>query len=361
MRALWMLLAALAAPGGARATDPAASVRDGLAWQAPAVTATDAQERTFRSGAVTLSGTLFMPRGGTRVPVVIALHAAASPERDSPLYRHLVEMLPPMNVAVFVFDRRGSGRSGGTLEDSDYVALADDGIAALRMLAQDPRVDPQRIGFWGLSQGGWLSLLAAARTSEAAFAVSVSAPMTPPDVQMNFAVANILRVRGFPQAVVDQAIAARTAVDDFQRGTLDRATAQRQLDAAVSEPWFEHTYLSRTLEDPERSRWAKEIRYEPLAVVATVRQPALVIYGSVDPWVPVQTSVDRLRANSARFPSIAVAVVAGADHTMSMSVSAADQLDPDLFPRAAPDSAEYFGLLGAWLTKQGIASPATRR
>jgi dipeptidyl aminopeptidase/acylaminoacyl peptidase len=156
------------------------------------------QERTFQNSGVTLSGTLYAPKVQGRIPAVIALHAASSPTRDNPLYAHLREMLPPLKIAVFVFDRRGSGKSGGKLEDSDYSVLADDGIAAQRMLMQDPRIDPRRVGFWGLSQGGWLSLLAASRSPDAAFAISISAPLTTPDVQMNFAVANILRIKGYP-------------------------------------------------------------------------------------------------------------------------------------------------------------------
>lgn len=359
--AFWMLLTALTAADAVRAEDGAGSVREPPPWHASPGTTIDAEERTFENGAATLSGTLFAPRGDGRIPVVIVLHAASSPERDSPLYRHLVEMLPPMNVAVFLFDRRGSGRSGGKLAESDYELLADDGIAALRLLAQDARIDPRRIGFWGLSQGGWLSLLAASRSRQAAFAVSVSAPMTTPDVQMNFAVANILRIKGYPPSDIEHAVAARTAVDDFLRGRLDRATAQQALDAAVTRPWFEHIYLSRTLEDPQRSRWAREMRHDPLTVMDAIGLPTLVIYGSVDPWVPVQASVDRLRVESARLPAVDVAVIAGADHAMATSVSAADQIDPALFPRAAPDSPSYFGLLGAWLASQGIASPPTRK
>lgn len=361
MAALWMLLTALAAPDAARTADAAGIVRELPPWHASPGTTIDAEERTFENGSATLSGTLFAPRGDGRIPVVIVLHAASSPERDSPLYRHLVEMLPPMNVAVFLFDRRGSGRSGGKLAESDYELLADDGIAALRLLAQDARIDPRRIGFWGLSQGGWLALLAASRSPEAAFAVAVSAPMTTPDVQMNFAVANILRIKGYPPSDIEHAVTARTAVDDFLLGRLDRATAQQTLDAAVTRPWFEHVYLPRMLEDPQRSRWAREMRHDPLSVMNAVKQRVLMIYGSVDPWVPVQASVDRLRAEPARFPAVDVAVIAGADHTMSTTVSATDQIDPDLFPRAAPDSSSYFGLLGAWLTRQGIASPPMRK
>lgn len=36
--------------------------------------------------------------------------------------------------------------------------LSDDGVAAFQMLAQKARIDPKRIGFWGLSQGRWLAL-----------------------------------------------------------------------------------------------------------------------------------------------------------------------------------------------------------
>lgn len=353
--ALGALLAAALPAVAAGAADTGTAVAS-PPWSAPPSTLVEVHERTFPSGGVVLSGTLYVPRAATRVPAVVVLHAASSPERRNPLYAHLIAMLPALKVAVFVFDRRGSGRSAGSLDDSDYEMLADDGIAAQRLLTQDPRIDPQRIGFWGLSQGGWLALLAASRSPRTAFAVSVSAPMTTPDAQMNFAVANILRIKGFAQADIDEAIAVRTAVDDFQRGKRDRASAQKLLDAAAAKPWFEFIYMARTFRDPDQSRWAREIRHDPFAVLSGVRPPALVIYGSADPWVPVQTSVERLRAAAARHPNIDVTVIAGADHAMATNVAPADQIDPGLMSQAAPQSAEYFGVLGAWLVRQGIAT-----
>jgi uncharacterized protein len=104
------------------------------------------------------------------------------------------------------------------------------------------------------------------------------------------------------------------------------------------------------------------MRHDPLTTLDGVKQPALVIYGSGDPWVPVQTSVERLQASAARHPNVEVAVVAEADHAMATTVSAADQIDPVLSANEAPDSAEYFGLLGAWLAKQGLAqAPRSKR
>src|ERR1043165_5696498 len=83
------------------------------AWSAPASTIVAAEEREFQNGDVHLYGTLYLPRGVKPFPVVIALHSASSATRDLPLYQHLKDLLPALGYAVFIYDRRGSGRSGG--------------------------------------------------------------------------------------------------------------------------------------------------------------------------------------------------------------------------------------------------------
>jgi uncharacterized protein len=181
-------------------------------WNASATTTIVQEEKVFHSAGAELSGTLYLPRGGKALAAVVVTHAASLPLRDQPLYRHLKEMLPSLGIAVFLYDRRGSGRSGGDLKASDYTLLADDAIAAVRAVNIDLRIDPRRVGIWGLSQGGWLALLAASRSPQVAFAVSISAPMVTPDLQMIFLSANILRVNGYSQADIDQAIATRKAV-----------------------------------------------------------------------------------------------------------------------------------------------------
>jgi uncharacterized protein len=329
-------------------------------WSAPASTSRIEEERTFRNGDTPLSGTLYLPASTRSVPAIVIFHAASAPTRDLALYRHLKQIGPALGVAVFIFDRRGSGKSGGQPAHGDYEALADDGIAGLRMLARDRRIDPKRIGFWGLSQGGWIALLAASRCPETAFAIAISAPMTTPDVQMIFAVANILRIRGYSQADIDLAVAARKAVDDFERGNLDRATAQKRLAAAAAKPWFKLIYMDRTFHDPDKSGWAREIRHDPLAILPRVKAPTLVIYGAADPWVPARLSVERLLASAAQHPNITTVVIAGADHDMSLTTSLEAQVDPARLSDQEPDAPEYFARLAAWLTAQGFGTGVPR-
>jgi hypothetical protein len=327
-------------------------------WSAPASVSVMEEEKIFENGSNKLSGTLYLARGRKPQSAIVLTHAAAAPLRDLPLYQHLKEMLPPLGIAVFIYDRRGSGKSGGDLQTSDYTLLADDAIAGVRMLKADPRIDPQRVGIWGLSQGGWLALLAASRSSEPAFIIAASAPLVSPDVQMMFRSINSLRVHGYPQVDIEQMIAARKAVDDYMRGTGDRATAQRLVDAAKTKPWFKQLYMSETVADRATSRWRKEIEFDPLRAIDGVKIPALVIYGALDPVVPVAASVERLRS---AYPKFDVAVIAGADHAMQVSVPAQVQMDPARTHEQAPEAAEYFAILASWLTRQAIATPVQSR
>lgn len=362
--ALAGLLAAAAPPQSMSAqSEIATKLRplDAVPWETAATTTIDAEERTFQAGGATLSGTLYTPRDGRNLAAVVAFHGAQFPLRDTPLYRHLPQMLAPLGIAVFVFDRRGSGRSGGELKDSDYAMLADDGIAAQRMLATDPRIDPARIGFWGLSQGGWIALLAAQRSPGAAFAISVSAPLTQSEPQMLFAIANSLRIKGYPQAEIDMAVRTRATIAAYYRGETDRAAAQEALDAALPRPWFNLTYLPRALTDPKTSRWPREMANDPLATIGEVDIPALLLFGARDPWIPVQTSVDRLKTLESERRNIEWAVIADADHTMSVSAPPWQQIDPAYMSDDVPEAPDYFSIVANWLTRLAITNQSAVR
>lgn len=319
-------------------------------WSAPPTTQIATEAKTFRNGNATLSGTLYLPRGGQGFGAVVVTHTASKPRRDAPLYQHLTGMLPPLGIAVLTYDRRGSGQSGGSLKDSDYSMLADDAIAAVRMLKADKRIDPDRIGIWGLSQGGWLSLLAASRSSDVSFVVSIAAPLVTPDVQMMFRSESYMRINDYSEAEIAQMRATRQAVDDYMRGTGDRAVAQALVDAAATKPWFDQLYLGKTVGDRATSRWRREIEYDPLPTLDQVQVPALILFGADDPVVPVATSVARINARSRA--KLTVRVIANADHHMATSMSPKSQMDPTQTEKVRPEALEYFSTLAAWLTDQ---------
>jgi fermentation-respiration switch protein FrsA (DUF1100 family) len=97
------------------------------------------------------------------------------------------------------------------------------------------------------------------------------------------------------------------------------------------------------------------MQFDPMTMLDKLSAPVLMLYGQDDPWVPVRSSLDRLRAIGKEHANRSVVVVAGADHTMMLGVDPKDQVDPMFFPKEAPDAPAYFAFLAAWLAQHGFA------
>jgi uncharacterized protein len=336
----------------AQASGAGANVSD--LWQV-AGTKIVSQEVQFSNGQAHLAGTVYLPETGDHLPGVVVLHHAGLATRDAALYRHLKEGLPVLGFAVLVFDRRGSGQSSGDFASADFETLADDAIAGQRALAKISRIDQTRIGFWGLSQGGWLAVLAAGRNSNSAFAVAVSAPLVTANEQMQFATSNLLAVRGYSESDVGEMLDARKAWIGYLHGANSRAVAVAALRKSELKPWFDLAYLpkaSQVTTDPEHDASRKRLDDDPLAAVLKVKVPVLFLYGDSDPWVPVARSVERLRTLSSQHPNIDYAVVVDANHEMMFPVNDKMEIDASATRRAAPQAPTYFMILGSWLSRR---------
>ena len=88
----------------------------------------------FASQGVILAGELDLPLGDSPAPLVFVIHHSGPVDRDS--YGYLAELLVAEGYAVFRFDKRGTGMSGGEYgccESKDALAayraaIAQDGI-----------------------------------------------------------------------------------------------------------------------------------------------------------------------------------------------------------------------------------------
>jgi dipeptidyl aminopeptidase/acylaminoacyl peptidase len=331
--------------------NPLASASD--RWHVAVTPPVDSQEVQFTNGNAHLVGTVSLPRNGNHLPAVVVLHDAGIPTHEAALYRHLRKGLPALGFAVLIYDRRGRDESYGDPR-VDYETLADDAIAGQHALARLPRIDPARIGFWGLSQGGWLAVLAAGRSQEAAFAISVSAPLVAADEQMQFATSNLLTLRGYSPSDVREMLETRRAWAGYLRGTNSREVAVDALRKSESKPWFNISYLpsvSRLTTDPEHDPTRRTLDDDPVAAVRKAKVPLLFLYGDSDPWVPVAQSIERLQSLTRELHNIEYAVVAGANHEMMSPVNETMQIDQNTIRNDAPQAPTYFILLGSWLSR----------
>lgn len=326
-----------------------------LPWQVASVPGVAQHEVHFANHGVRLAGTLYMPETGSNLPAVVVLWGAALPTRQFALYRHLTEGLPAMGVAVLVFDRRGSGASDGTTHGTDYELLASDGVAAAHFLSKNPRIDVRKIGYWGLSQGGWLAVLAASQDKGAAFAVSVSAPLVTPAEQMDFAVSDLLAVHGYSQANIGQAISVRHAWQGFLRGRVDFDAALKAIQGAERKPWYGLEFMPDAedlAKKPENEEWKKDMDYDPLRIADNVHVPVLFIYGGADPWIPVARSIERLQTLAKGHPNLEYRVIAGANHSMMLPKKVTMAFDHETLLSEAPTAPAYFMVLASWIEQQ---------
>lgn len=329
-----------------------------LPWYSPATVRVISEPITFSNEGATLRGTLYIPNVGRKVPAIVVLHGASDPLASTPLYAHLSDGLPQIGVAVLLFDRRGTGASSGNPE-VPYATLAGDGIAAARAVRRVPNIDPNRVGYWGVSQGGWLATFAASRDPEAAFAIAVSAPLVTAESQMEFAMSNQLSVSGYSQADINAMLAARYKLDGYFNGRNSRADAVTALESIQDKPWFKLMYLPRAdavPASPEDSVWRKQMDLDSLAPLMQVKVPILFVLGDSDPWIPVSRTVARLATASQQNAHLSYVVVPNANHLM-MTPPAREQMT-DASPAALaveqPQAVAYFMILAAWLERNVI-------
>ncbi len=259
------------------------------------------QEVRFQSDGVELVGRLVLPPGDAAVPVVVLLHGS---EHDSALsFESLQRRLPSQGVGAFVYDKRGTGASGGQYTQ-DFDQLARDGVVALATARRLGGQRIARIGFEGPSQGGWVAPIAATH-AQVDFVTVVFGLAVSVIEEDRSAVAKNMADHHHSAADTAKAMALVDAADALALGptldTYDRFAAVR--DPLRGEPWYkdvrgDFTWAILPLKRDEALPFAKQTDwhtpwlYDPLATIAAVKPPQL--------WVLAEDDLDAPSAETAR-------------------------------------------------------------
>lgn len=280
-------------------------------------------ETVFEGAGLKLAGRLVMPRTDGPVPVVVLVQGSGS---NSAVREQLDQYVLPANgIGVFVYDKRGTGRSQGTYTQA-FDLLARDAAAAVAEARRLAGGRVARIGFWGSSQGGWVSPLAATMTPVDFVVVSyglTEGPAGEDREQVFFE----LRKAGFgPDAIAKAreitAATTRVIASRFTDGFDELAAVKKKYR---HEPWFGQIngeYTGGLLRNPEfaiRLLGPKRDRgtpwnYDPEPALVAFRQPMLWVLAGDDDDAPSDTTLQRLRALQDERPLLDVAVYPGTTH-----------------------------------------------
>jgi dienelactone hydrolase len=291
------------------------------------------RDTVFESHKVSLAGRLVLPEQGAAPAIVVLLQGS---ERDSARdFDALQRLLPALGVGAFVYDKRGTGKSGGVYTQ-DFWLLAEDAVAALeeaRRLSGMPRV---RIGYLGPSQGGWVAPIAATRSSPDFVMVTFGLAVSVIDEDRE-AVDMEMRLKGHAEEDIAKALELADAAETvFASGFSDGIEEFDALRARYrGEPWYPDLHGNFThmiLETPAAEirargaefRWQTPFRYDPRPTIAAVEAPQLWVLGGKDLDAPSGETVRRLRRLIELQRPITVAIYPEAEHGMTEFETAAD-------------------------------------
>lgn len=245
-----------------RSTLPLLMVARCLAAPVEAPPGITAQEVKIAGDGVTLAATLHRPAHAKGLlPAVVIVHGSGPTTREMTTF-WTNSTLRAGGVAVLVYDKRGTGQSTGTYPQWNVATtatmfsdLASDAEHAVRWLAQQPGIDPKRLGLIGGSQAGWIMPLAASRE---------------PLIRFLF---------------IGEGVPLPAGIEDIHSTYLDSVTNDgkvrptlRQINAA----------------DVLAEDYTGERGYDPAAVLASLQIPVMWTYGLYDEAIPTHLSLDRI-------------------------------------------------------------------
>jgi len=163
------------------------------------------------SGDFNMGGTLTFPSGDGPFAAAILVSGSGSQNRDEEIFGHkpfklIADYLTRGGIAVFRYDDRGVGESGGSPVGATSADLATDARSAIEYLLGREDIDNKRIGIIGHSEGGMIALKLAAENDDIAFIISLAGPGVKGRTILEDQTEYISRVSNVPEDVISQSM-----------------------------------------------------------------------------------------------------------------------------------------------------------
>jgi hypothetical protein len=189
------------------------------------------------SGGVVLQGKILAPASGTGPRSGLVMLEGAG-NRGRQYLMSDAEAYARHGIVTLVYDKRTIGYS---LLHRDYSVLANDALAGLRLLRTRSDVDPDRVGLWALSEGAFVAPIAANRSTDVKYLITVGAVATTPAVQTAWAYGTYLQhagvTRSLPRTLQTTAVRAAVGAGIFPEADFDPLPHWQQVRQPVLAEW----------------------------------------------------------------------------------------------------------------------------
>ncbi len=263
-----------------------------------------------KSAGITLSGTLTLPLTDGPFPVVMLVAGMGPVDRDGTnYYGHkpffvLADHLTRQGIAVLRIDKRGVGKSTGVLDQTVTCQdLANDVLAGIEYLKTCEKIDINRIGLIGHSEGGLVATIVAAHSNDIAFVILMAGAVAN-DVQSLLAQTAVqLGFDGASAEMIKQDGIIRSKILELIKGEGDIEKAENQLKQLFTEYWvvlpedqkreselflfaFSPTKIESRIKFMNSAYYRFMLTYDSFLALANINTPLLALYGGLDFMAP---------------------------------------------------------------------------
>ncbi|TAK60714.1 MAG: alpha/beta fold hydrolase [Bacteroidetes bacterium] len=277
------------------------------------------REIRFRNDSIELAGTFIAPSIDSRYPAIVFLHGSGPATRAGA--RLYAEEFSKLGIASLIFDKRGSGSSGGSWLTSSLDDLSNDALAAVQFLKTVEHVDSNRIGFWGVSQAGWVATLAASLSADVAFMVLISGGGASPRESELFSYRSAMQKANLSSSEITDAERVIDLYFSYLATGENRAGLVSELEGDRDKPWYKYASLDRILpSEGNRANWSWVATWDPASHIEKVSCPVLLMFGDKDTDHPTEISIKKWRdgLKKAANENVTLVVFPGAGHGIRM-------------------------------------------
>jgi len=306
-------------------------------------------EITFENQNVKLAGTLRVPLGKGPFPAVVLLQGSSPQTRwgVDGFEGFLADHLARHGIAVLLFDKRGAGESGGTATD-DYATRTADTLAGIRLLRTRPEVDGQRIGLWGLSQGGQIEPWVAEQ-AKVAFLVNTGGSTVNSNDQEVQRTELQLRFDGFSEAETKDAVAFQRLKFQYACHRDNWEKYEEAYDRFKTARWFPDPYVGPPSAKTDTAWDFWKCGEEPAKAWEHYQGPVLLTFGEYEGYssIPEDLRTFRDAMKKAGNTGYDIRIIKGAEHSMGVARNGGER-ELALVKRLDP---EYFQIIREWMLK----------
>lgn len=268
-----------------------------------------------------IHGKLLTPKSfDGKLPLIVFVHGSGPEDHSSDgNYIHLWENFIETGFAIYSWDRPGVGKSQGQWYNMSVVDRAEEVLAALDKLKTLKEIDSSKIGFWGISQAGWVIPLVAAKFSPS-FVITVSSPVTKAFDQEMYRVRSGMKADGFTDTEIQEAMSYNLRMVQLIEGGKPYEHFLELQKEIEHKKWKNHVIRGEKIVYDYVSLVFKEDAPPDLK---TLDCPLLAIWGSNDLAVPPSLSADSYRKAMEAIGNRAVTIktIPNADHTLTLNQS----------------------------------------